>query len=301
MRIHALNPKLQQLCVGVGLIERNTYYSLRRTAIIETRRKHGTEAAKDLAFHVASANSLFFYDNVGFGDVDMQQFRVGGADGMSREEVQKFFSQANLARWRSAQEQDQELSLQQVLDQKVKAQLQLHPEYIASELGLKDLYESIGNKLEELQSDGQIPNSEKIPAGYAARDGTKYRALAHKYQRQDLVNNIDEFLADRKRKYRAIRLRLRNEIRQEVRKEHKALVADSQRQAAQKFALGSFDPEHVRDLHVAGVGQSAQDMSFEDDGDGNISPDDDDVGGVDEEVLEDHDMGNREEPECWEE
>jgi hypothetical protein len=51
MLIQALNPKLQQLCLAIGLLERNTYYSLRRTAIIEVRRQHGTEHARQIAFH----------------------------------------------------------------------------------------------------------------------------------------------------------------------------------------------------------------------------------------------------------
>jgi hypothetical protein len=51
MRSSALNPKLQDLCISIGLLARNTYYSFRRTAIVETRRKHGSEAARDLAFH----------------------------------------------------------------------------------------------------------------------------------------------------------------------------------------------------------------------------------------------------------
>ena len=118
MSEQALNPKLQQLCTGIGLLDRNSYYSIRRTAIIEVRRQHSTESAKDFAFHKPSANSLFFYDNVGFGDIDMQQFRLGGPESMSREEVQKYFSQAALSRFRP--EQDQGETLKQTLDHGVK-------------------------------------------------------------------------------------------------------------------------------------------------------------------------------------
>lgn len=39
MRVMELNPKLQQLCLRIGLLERNTYYSLHRAALIEVR--HG--------------------------------------------------------------------------------------------------------------------------------------------------------------------------------------------------------------------------------------------------------------------
>jgi hypothetical protein len=51
MRSGALNPKLQDWCIEIGLFARNTYYSFRRTAIVETRRRDGSEAARDLAFH----------------------------------------------------------------------------------------------------------------------------------------------------------------------------------------------------------------------------------------------------------
>lgn len=90
MRIAALNPKLQQLCTVVGLLERNTYYSLRRSAVIGVRHEHGTELAQQIAHHKPSTNSLFFYDNVGFGDMNMQNFRMGldGDGGLSRADVQ---------------------------------------------------------------------------------------------------------------------------------------------------------------------------------------------------------------------
>jgi hypothetical protein len=46
MREHALNDRLRKTCDDLGLYARFTMYSLRRTAIIETRRSEGTEAAK---------------------------------------------------------------------------------------------------------------------------------------------------------------------------------------------------------------------------------------------------------------
>lgn len=45
MHERSLNPKLQDMCQRIGLYARNTVYSLRRTAIIETRRTEGTEVA----------------------------------------------------------------------------------------------------------------------------------------------------------------------------------------------------------------------------------------------------------------
>lgn len=56
MPMNALNEKLTKLCTSIGLTQRNTYYSFRRSAIIETLRKHGTEAAKNIGFHKPNAN-----------------------------------------------------------------------------------------------------------------------------------------------------------------------------------------------------------------------------------------------------
>ncbi|KAF1957385.1 hypothetical protein CC80DRAFT_547291 [Byssothecium circinans] len=51
MRVSALNDKMHQLCLKIGLLRRYTYYTLRREAIIATRQTLGSEAARDLAFH----------------------------------------------------------------------------------------------------------------------------------------------------------------------------------------------------------------------------------------------------------
>ena len=51
MRSGSLNDKLPSLCTMIGILDRNTYYSFRRTAIIETRRDSGLEGARELAFH----------------------------------------------------------------------------------------------------------------------------------------------------------------------------------------------------------------------------------------------------------
>ncbi|KAJ4305039.1 hypothetical protein N0V90_000568 [Kalmusia sp. IMI 367209] len=298
MRINALNPKLQQLCAAVGLLERNTYYSICRTAIIKVRREHGTEAAKDIAFHKPSANSLFFYDNVGFGDIDMQQFRLGGPEGLTREEVRHYFSQANLARWDPTQE-DEELSFKQLLDQQVKELLPKQEEFISNELQLKKLYEQIGNMLEEMQKNGKIPDTEKIPIGFSAKSGTKYKALLRKYQLSESIKNVEDHLANRKRLYRSVRLKLRKQISQEMHKEHIAIIAESRAQSARKLAPSGYEPQQVRDVEVTGLVQPAEEAIFQDGSAETVLSEDDDDDGVDEEVLEDQNIGSREEPECW--
>jgi hypothetical protein len=90
----ALNTKLIKFCTCVGLLERHTCYSTRRSAIIETSHTHGSEQAKDGALHKPTGNSLFSYDNVGFGDMDITTFRLGGETSMNRDHVRETFSQA---------------------------------------------------------------------------------------------------------------------------------------------------------------------------------------------------------------
>lgn len=58
MREYSLNPKLQSMCRSVGLLEQNTIYAFRRTAITETRREMGTEFARELAGHKPNTSSI---------------------------------------------------------------------------------------------------------------------------------------------------------------------------------------------------------------------------------------------------
>lgn len=78
MRSFALNCKLQEICKLVGIQDRNTMYSWRRTAIVETRRTHGTEMAKELANHSLdfSLTALMAYDDEGLADMDLTSTRL---------------------------------------------------------------------------------------------------------------------------------------------------------------------------------------------------------------------------------
>ncbi|KAF2710844.1 hypothetical protein K504DRAFT_453891 [Pleomassaria siparia CBS 279.74] len=282
MLADALNAKLQQLCKGVGLMERNTYYSLRRTAIIEVRRNHGTEAAKDLAFHVASADSLFFYDNAGFGDVDMQQLRLGGPEGMSRAEVQKYFSQANLARWHAMPEQ--KLTFTELLNQRVKSQLPLQWEYGVSELALRKLYEDAPRPAGHWSDTRhrEHPNGILSVRLRPIPDSLVYQGTFVKSE-----TTIQSHTTPTSQEYQ----RRNPQIAQSGR--------GTERKAGQtkKFSQGnSYEAQHVGNTQVTKSGQSAEEMSFEDEGD---EDNDEDNNGVDEEVLEDQDINSREEPECW--
>ncbi|KAF1953205.1 hypothetical protein CC80DRAFT_507400 [Byssothecium circinans] len=292
----ALNPKLAKLCASIGLLERNTYYSLRRTAIIETCRGAGTEVAKDLAFHKASANSIMFYDNVGFGDMDMTSFRLSGPAGMGREEVRKFFSQTNMTTWKP--EEGEHLNLKQMLESQVKQRLVEQEDYIEVEMKLKSIYNEIGDGLQYLQSTGQIPEDELIPFGFSSRKGAKYATLAQKYGLSELSTKLHDHLANRKRMAKKIRHRLRKEIRKELKEKHEAVVKQNVHMASRRLTPSGFEPRDVRGVTVPKLGQSAMETALGHD-DFDIGSDDEDDDGVDEEVIENQNVGNREEPECW--
>jgi hypothetical protein len=77
MKTDALNTKLHQVCTDVGILARNTMYSFRRSAIIDTSRKFGQDAARALAGHSAGSNSYFFYDTDLTRTCDIGAERIG--------------------------------------------------------------------------------------------------------------------------------------------------------------------------------------------------------------------------------
>ena len=92
-----MNVKLREMCDTVGLLDRNTLYSFRRAAIIETRRTMGTEVAKELAGHNQDSQTIYEYDDEPLEDLDLVNMRLD-LEQMSRAELRAMFAQATLAR-----------------------------------------------------------------------------------------------------------------------------------------------------------------------------------------------------------
>lgn len=97
MREPSLNPKLHQMCVSVGLLEHNTVYSFRRTAITEVRRSKGTEFAREVAGHLPDSRSIISYDIDATRDVDITALRLG-EEGVSRAQLREVFRQVHRSR-----------------------------------------------------------------------------------------------------------------------------------------------------------------------------------------------------------
>jgi hypothetical protein len=98
MHERSLNPKLQDICQRIGLYARNTLYSLRRTAIIETRRSAGTEQAQELAAHKMQGVAVYSYDHLILEDFDISNARNNKGT-IDRAGIRQMFSQAVIKRY----------------------------------------------------------------------------------------------------------------------------------------------------------------------------------------------------------
>jgi hypothetical protein len=136
MKQTSLNDRLQLTCSDVGLYQRLTMYSWRRTAILETRRAEGIEAARDLAGHRSGSNSIYAYDNIGLSDKDINAARLG-EEQVSRSDLRKMFDQAlralPAAPAAPAEPATDEISLQEEMDLWVKSQCAVDADCIAVE------------------------------------------------------------------------------------------------------------------------------------------------------------------------
>ncbi|CAN9083863.1 unnamed protein product [Alternaria alternata] len=303
MPYNALNTKLQQLCVSIGLTARNTYYSFRRSAIIETRRKHGTEAAKDIAFHKPEANSLFFYDNVGMGDKDITAMRLGVEAGMSREEVKDFFAQYRHRidiSSESGAAADKE-NLKNIIEKEVRDSLKYDEEYVEGEKAHAALLDEGSTKLAELQEAGNTPvlDNAVIPTGYSAQKSGRITELLTQSGENELAKKITDGAAQRNLLHKRIRRKLQKEIRERMGKEQRALLKKNTSSARQVVNSKGYQPKNVTAPGAIDLGDSTDaalaTLAETPDEDSEEEQD------VDEEVLEKEDAANaRQEPESWE-
>jgi len=98
MRESALNEKLRDMCIKIGLLSYFTIYALGRSCIIEVRRAAGTETAKQVAMHSEFSNTIVAYDTMGLADLDITALRMSEG-GMSRDELMAAFSESKTNRY----------------------------------------------------------------------------------------------------------------------------------------------------------------------------------------------------------
>jgi hypothetical protein len=295
MRDSSLNPKLRAMCESVGLFEYNTYYSFRRTAIIETRRLHGTEAAKNLAMHRQHADTISAYDQVGLGDLDMTAYQLGETAAMDRSEIRKFFSQSATA-IHAQGASAYTTTPKEALDARVKKRLPSDSEYVEVELQLKDIYDRMEVSFQNLKNDGVMPLLEFVPPLSYGHWAGKFTELALQYELTELSSELDALLAQRKAVHK--------KIRQRIRKEEKAAIVNEQVatekanvQKAQQLLPGPGVPFKAAFLQDTPTGTSQiQDASRNvlqglDDNDDDEGGYNEDEMGVDNAVLEEQDDG----------
>lgn len=95
MKDNALNRKLQDFCLSVGILCYVSMYSFRRQAAQEAKRDHSTEDAMALLDHAPNnPNTMRHYDQHGFGRRDVTSIRLGGA-ALTDSSIRKFFFPSN--------------------------------------------------------------------------------------------------------------------------------------------------------------------------------------------------------------
>lgn len=285
MREGALNQKLQKLLASIGVFGRNTYYSLRRAAIIEVRRRYGTEAARQLANHTPDSNAIGYYDTSGMSDVDMTAYRSGDAPDVSRDDLRTFFSQAaDRINPKNADGQT-ESDPKAVLEKEINRQLKEDPEYFEGEAILDGIFSEATEKLLECRNSGQLPTEIVIPLGHVWRKASILDELLRRCNLIDLVSKLSEELQQRKLRHRRIRNRLRPAIMDQMQKDNLILVEAVEL----KSDKGGQSMVRIVEAQTTPAPMVSEDDDLNDD--------------IDEEALERakdaEESGNRSEPECW--
>ncbi|KAK4569751.1 hypothetical protein LTR86_002720 [Recurvomyces mirabilis] len=304
MKERPLNEKLQQMCRMTGLLNSFTMYSLRRTAIIETRRTEGTEMAKELAGHNPYSTAIISYDNVGLGDVDITALRLGDKESMvSRQKLRDMFSQSRIAKFQpeaaaSSSSTDAGATLSTVINERTKAAMQADQEYIDIETELSDACNAISIQLgmeEPLSTSGTIFET--------------YRRLLREKDLDDSVKTLDDILTQRKLIRKKLTNRYQHSELEKMREEQKKLLTTTRRKAENPFGGRGAMPEPLRQAiqdssAAAAVGgddglQAALD-SIEIPGEDEVSEDrGDEEPAMDEDVVDEALDKTHEEPKEW--
>lgn len=303
MQFNALNPKLQKMCILVGLTQYNSFYSFRRTAAVETRRHDSTEKARELLSHAPGGNAIFSYDHRAFADIDITSYRLRDNNGMSHDEITEMFRQANTKRY-IAPESSPKKTLETEVKEFVDSRLREDPEYIEVETTLLGIYADLATALK----DADVPGFDTA-LGYSAYMCDKYKtALIDNFDKPGMTSlsrRLDDQLALRKTKRKTVRVRLAKEALKEIQaKQEKDIRASAKgvRSTHGAYTLPTpmrQDPYGETSRQVAQVAKAATQpalnalASFGQD-------DDDDLGdALDEDLLDEQAQDSHEEPPAW--
>jgi hypothetical protein len=139
MNFAALNPKLQDACVQVGLPKRNTMYSFQRAAGVDTHQKTNITSARELLDH-EDQRSYYYYNSVKHRDVTAMRL---GTLAMSKEDINKMQRQEyNRVNAQSLSNQHSQAGLSLVEERNIQAEKQIKegPNWIKLKNKLKGLF-----------------------------------------------------------------------------------------------------------------------------------------------------------------
>jgi hypothetical protein len=242
MRLGAANPKLQDMCVKVGIASYVSLYALRRTAILEMRRTEGTEMAKDLAGHAQRSETISTYDVFGLKDLDITAVRLGD-DPVKRDEMRKMFSLATLNRPTIAGQAPgsttQNASLAKRLDEAVAEAMKHEDKY-------KDIETELSTFLDEA-------------ADILDMDAGARQTASFDTYRKQLIERDDVEAADKLDKILARRRKIRGNLKSKLKRSELDKIEEENRKLAKvtkshaKRPIGPREqPQGIRNIVEAG-------------------------------------------------
>lgn len=287
MKGRSLNPKLKQMCVLVGLLSENSMYSFRRTAIIESRRKAGTEMAKELAGHAPTSNSIIFYDTEKLADYDMIAFRLD-QEGSSRADIRRVFEQSQVFRI----DDTSGPSLEEQLDERASAAMQADEQFVAIE---SELQAMLRQAAEILRID-PLPNVKGV--------FEDYRKRLNEHSCDEATVQLDDILRRRKTLRKGL-------MRKHKTKQKAEMLADLQnsaqvikKQANTLSGSTRFEPAGLHDKDDGAVtavinADAAKEKQMQALNVETTDDQDEDEGVLNVRAAEEALEGTREEPELW--
>jgi len=273
MRSAVLNAKLNEMCVAVGLLEHNTMYSFRRTAIIDTRRKLGTEVAREVAGHAPGSFTYAVYDTEQTADLDIAAMRTGDTPVISREAIRDAYKQANVSRI-----DPQTVDVPGILRQRNRAAMVADPEYQSTE---RKLYGMLGDICTVLELEAPVHGQE---TNFAA-----YREALMEKEFFDIENKLAELLKERKKIHQKLRKKFMHIHRQQMLEDHKRTLT---RTGTVSGAVPDADDTAIVALNTQ---STAGDHDDDDDGDDA----DADEADIDYDAIEEAEAEARDMPDHW--
>ncbi|KAK6431995.1 hypothetical protein LTR95_011842 [Oleoguttula sp. CCFEE 5521] len=315
MNEHTLNDKLREMCIMVGLLSHFSMYSLRRSAIIETRRSSGTEFAKELAGHKPYSTAIVSYDNVGLADVDITALRLGEDAGMvSRQTIRDMFSQSRIARFQEPNPTPDPgftgaatvtptmttpsaitstSQLKNHLEDRAKDTMHADQQYIDIELELSALLNDIAAQLDV------------DPLPVIASVFETYRGMLRARDLDHSVVVLDEVLKRRKQLRKSLMARCRKEELEKMRQEQQKTLKVSKKKATLPFGGRGLQPEALTSAVKESGAQAA--LSRDDVGDAlqlidvdeQAGDEDQEDAALDADVVDESEEATRAEPTQW--